>query len=112
MGIEPATVAARLLLLCGNSFSPNWLCLCQAMDVVDMGKSRLLLLLLLRTHGAAFDLDIHPSFAAADRNCAACFCTGRLLLSQFFLHEEILVLVDNFPILCGVGFSRRRPSLS
>jgi hypothetical protein len=88
MGIEPATVVARLLLLllCGNSFSPNCLCLCQAMDVVEMGKSRLLLLL-LRTHGAAFHLDIHPSFAAADRICAACFCTGRLLLSQFFLHE-------------------------
>jgi hypothetical protein len=86
MGIEPATVVARrLLLLCGNSVSPNCLCLCQAMDVVDMGKSRLLLLL-LRTHGAAFHLDIHPSLAAADRICAACFCTGRLLLSQFFLH--------------------------
>jgi len=92
LGIEPATVVARLLLLllllCGNSFSPNCLCLCQAMDVVDMGKSRLLLLLLLllRAHGAAFHLDIHPSFAAADRICAACFCTGRLLLSQFILH--------------------------
>jgi hypothetical protein len=88
MGIEPATVVARLLLLCGSSFSPNCLCLCQAMDVVDMGKSRLLLLLLLllRIHGAAFHLDIHPSFAAADRICAACFCTGRLLVSQFFLH--------------------------
>jgi hypothetical protein len=92
LGIEPATVVARLLLLlllCGNSFSPNCLCLCQAMDVVDMGKSRLLLLLLLlllRAHGAAFHLDIHPSFAAADRICAACFCTGRLLVSQFFLH--------------------------
>jgi hypothetical protein len=89
MGIEPATVVARLLLLllllCGNSFSPNCLWLCQAMDDVDIGKSRLLLLL-LRTQGAAFHLDIHPSFAAADRICAACFCTGRLLASQFFLH--------------------------